>query len=258
MTTRFKLTVEYDGRNFMGWQRQDNGPTVQGALETAILRICQEQVAVHGAGRTDAGVHALAMVAHADIEKNITAFKLMDALNWHLRQREVSSGKAVVLDCEVAPVGFHARFSAIKRAYEYRIINRRPPLAIESGLAWHVVAKLDASAMHDAAQLLVGQHDFTTFRSAHCQSPSPVKTLDRFSVSRYGQEIVIEAEARSFLHHQVRSMVGCLKLVGEGKWTARTLQKALEAKDRTALGFNAPPEGLYFVGAGYGDADTNI
>jgi tRNA pseudouridine38-40 synthase len=257
MMQRYKLTLEFDGRNFMGWQRQTIGPSVQGALEAAIERICQTPVTVHGAGRTDAGVHAIAMVAHADIEKNITPFKLMDAINYHLRQSDICPGKLVVLDCEMAPVGFHARFSATKRRYEYRIINRRAPLALQAGQAWHVLPKLDAAAMHDAAQCLVGTHDFNTFRSAHCQSKTSVKSLDKLNVSRYGADIIIEAEARSFLHHQVRSMVGCLKLVGEGKWTAWTLQKALDARDRTKLGFNAPAEGLYFVGADYASSDEN-
>lgn len=246
------MTLEYDGRAFMGWQAQAHGASVQGSIELAIERICQERATVHGAGRTDAGVHALAMPAHVDLQKDITPFKLMEALNWHLRQPDVSPGAIAVLNCEITDdPEWHARFSAIKRSYEYRIVNRRAPLALEKGLAWHVVPKLDASAMHDAAQLLLGRHDFTTFRSVQCQAQSPVKTLDRLDVSRYGSEIVIEAEARSFLHHQVRSMVGCLKLVGEGKWTARKLQRALEARDRAALGVNAPPEGLYFVGADY-------
>jgi tRNA pseudouridine38-40 synthase len=251
MTRRYRFTVEYDGRNFMGWQRQTTDPSVQATLENAVLKICQEQVDVFSAGRTDAGVHAIAMPAHVDLQKTIDPFRLMEALNWCLRQPGMSAGAVSVLDCAIAAPDFHARFSAVKRSYEYRILNRRPPLALEAGFAWHVVNKLDASRMHAAAQLLVGSHDFTTFRSARCQATSPEKTLDTLSVSRYGSEIVIEAAARSFLHHQVRSMVGCLKLVGEGKWTARNLQKALEAKDRTELGFNAPPEGLYFVGAAY-------
>lgn len=251
MTQRYKLLLEYDGRNFMGWQRQLSDPTVQGTLEAAIETICQEHVQVHSAGRTDAGVHARAMTAHVDIQKNIDPFRLQQGMNWAIRQPGGSSGNVSVLACESAPDDFHARFSATQRAYDYRIVNRRAPLSLDAGFAWHVPSKLDATAMHDAAQLLVGAHDFTTFRSAHCQAKSPVRNLDKLNVSRYGAEIVIEAVARSFLHHQVRSMVGCLKLVGEGKWTARTLQKVLEAKDRTQLGFNAPPEGLYFVGAQY-------
>jgi tRNA pseudouridine38-40 synthase len=251
VTQRYKLLLEYDGRNFMGWQRQLTDPTVQGTLEAAVETICQEKVQVHSAGRTDAGVHARAMTAHVDIQKNIDPFRLQQGMNWAIRQPGGSIGNVSVLACEIAPDDFHARFSATQRAYEYRIVNRRAPLSLDAGFAWHVPSKLDAAAMHDAAQLLVGSHDFTTFRSAHCQAKSPVKNLEKLNVSRYGVELVIEASARSFLHHQVRSMVGCLKLVGEGKWTARTLQKVLEAKDRTQLGFNAPPEGLYFVGAEY-------
>ncbi len=251
MTQRYKLVLEYDGRNFMGWQRQLSDPTVQGTLEAAIETICQEKVQVHSAGRTDAGVHARAMTAHVDIQKNIDPFRLQQGLNWAIRQPGGSSGTVSVLACEIAPDDFHARFSAVRRRYEYRIVNRRAPLSLDAGFAWHVSAPLDATAMHTAAQLLVGSHDFTTFRSAHCQAKSPVRNLDTLNVSRYGPEIVIKAAARSFLHHQVRSMVGCLKFVGEGKWTARTLQKVLEARDRTQLGFNAPPEGLYFVGAEY-------
>jgi tRNA pseudouridine38-40 synthase len=251
LTRRYKLSVEYDGRNFMGWQRQASDPTVQATLEAAVERICQEQAVVQSAGRTDAGVHARAMVAHVDLAKEIDPFRLQQGLNWAIRQPGASSGSVAVLDVALAPPDFHARFSATQRRYEYRIINRRAPLALEAGLAWHVPVKLDANAMHEAAQLLLGTHDFTTFRSAHCQAKSPIKSLEKFSVSRYGPEIVIEVAARSFLHHQVRSMVGCLKLVGEGKWTARRLQKILEARDRNQLGFNAPPEGLYFVGVDY-------
>jgi tRNA pseudouridine38-40 synthase len=195
MTQRFRLTLEYDGRGFMGWQAQSHGPSVQGAVESAIHRICNARASVYAAGRTDAGVHALAMVAHVDIEKDITAFRLMEALNWHLRQPEVSAGAVAVVDCTIAPMDFHARFSATKRSYEYRILNRRAPLTLDVGHAWHVVPALDAETMHAAAQCLVGQHDFTTFRSVQCQSQSPVKTLDTLSVSRYGQEIVIETSA---------------------------------------------------------------
>lgn len=244
--TRFRLLVEFDGRPFMGWQFQDHGPSVQGALEEAVYKVTQEEAKVVAAGRTDAGVHALGMTAHVDIEKPFTPFKLREALNARLRPDPVA-----VLACEIAEPEFHARFSATRRRYRYRIINRRAPLTFDKGLAWQVAVPLDHEAMHEAAQILVGRHDFTTFRSVHCQSASPLKTLDRLDVSRHGEEVVIEAEARSFLHHQVRSMVGCLKLVGEGKWTARDLENALHARDRAALGFNAPPDGLYFVEAGY-------
>jgi len=244
--TRFALTIEFDGRPFMGWQRQSHGPSVQQAIEEAVTRITGEEAAVHGAGRTDAGVHAIAMRAHVDIEKPLTPFRLMEALNAQLRPAPVA-----VLACETVADDWHARFSCIGRAYEYRIVNRRAPLTWDKGLSWQVARPLDAEAMHGAAQLLVGQHDFTTFRSAHCQAASPVKTLDRISVSRHGDEIIVETAARSFLHHQVRSMVGCLVMVGEGKWSARDLKAALDAADRSALGLNAPPDGLYFVEARY-------
>ncbi|SKB58668.1 tRNA pseudouridine(38-40) synthase TruA [Sphingopyxis flava] len=244
--TRFALTIEFDGRPFMGWQRQSHGPSVQQAIEEAATRITGEDAAVHGAGRTDAGVHAIAMRAHVDIEKPITPFRLMEALNAQLRPAPVA-----VLACETVADNWHARFSCIGRSYEYRIVNRRAPLTWDKGLSWQVAKPLDAGAMHGAAQLLVGRHDFTTFRSVHCQAASPVKTLDRISVSRHGDEIIVETAARSFLHHQVRSMVGCLVMVGEGKWSARDLKAALGAAKRSALGLNAPPDGLYFVEARY-------
>ncbi len=246
--TRFRLCVEFDGRPFMGWQRQDHGPTVQAAIEDAILRITSEAVLVYGAGRTDAGVHAEAMVAHVDVEKPLTPFRLMEAINAKLRPLPVA-----ILSCAVVDDDWHARFSCSGRRYCYRIINRRAPLALEQGRAWRVTQALDAEAMHAAAQLLVGHHDFTTFRSVHCQAQSPLKSLNKLDVARIGNEIEIEAAAPSFLHHQVRSMVGCLQLVGLGKWSAADLQSALAAKDRAALGFNAPPDGLYFVGADYPD-----
>lgn len=245
MTTRFRITVEFDGRSFAGWQRQDGIATVQGAIEAAILSVSGETVTVHGAGRTDAGVHALAMVAHFDLDKPMTAFRLSEALNARLRPLPVA-----VLACTEAP-GFHARFDCTGRCYRYRIANRRAPLTFDKGLAWHVAVPLDTAAMHDAAQQLIGRHDFTTFRSAACQSASPVKTLDRLDVARDGDDIFIRAEARSFLHHQVRSMTGCLKLVGEGRWSVADLAAALAARDRGALGLNAPPDGLFFVGARY-------
>jgi tRNA pseudouridine38-40 synthase len=245
--TRYALTVEYDGRPFMGWQRQDHGPSVQEAIERAVEAMTGEQVAVHAAGRTDAGVHATAMRAHLDLsEKRPTPFRLMEALNALLRPDPVA-----ILACEIVPDGWHARFSCVGRAYEYRIVNRRAPLTFEAGLAWRVATPLDADAMHAAAQLLVGRHDFTTFRSVHCQAESPVKTLDRLNVARDGERVTIHTAARSFLHHQVRSIVGCLALVGEGKWTADDLAGALAARDRAALGFNAPPDGLYFTHAVY-------
>lgn len=244
--TRFALTVEFDGRPFMGWQRQAHGPSVQQALEEAAHAVTGEAVIVHAAGRTDAGVHGLAMRAHCDIEKAITPFRLMEALNALLRPNPV-----VILACVVVPDDWHARFSCLARAYVYRIANRRAPLTFDKGLAWQIAPPLDAEAMHEAAQHLVGTHDFTTFRSVHCQSQSALKTLDRLDVERDGERITIHAEARSFLHHQVRSMVGCLALVGLGKWQPEDVKDALEVKDRAALGLNAPPDGLYFVRAVY-------
>ena len=244
--TRFRLTVEYDGRPFMGWQRQAHGPSVQQAIEEAVLAVTGERGILHAAGRTDAGVHALAMTAHVDIDKPISPFRLMEALNARLRPNPVA-----ILGCEAVADDWHARFSCVGREYLYRIINRRAPLTLEAGHAWRIAKSLDADWMHDAARILIGRHDFTTFRSVHCQADSPLKTLDRLDVRRDGDEIRIEAAARSFLHHQVRSMVGCLALVGQGQWTATDLRAALEAKDRAQLGLNAPAEGLYFVRAYY-------
>lgn len=243
---RYRLTLEYDGRPFVGWQRQDNGPSVQGALEDAIEKFSSLRVTVTGAGRTDAGVHAKGQVAHFDLEKEFSPDKVRDALNHFLRPAPV-----VVLDAALADKDFHARFSAIKRYYLYRILNRRSPPALDSGFVWHVTASLDADAMHRAAQALVGKHDFTTFRAAECQAQSPVKTLDRLSVARQGEEIHIEAEARSFLHHQVRSFVGSLKLVGEGKWRERDLADALDARDRSRCGPVAPSDGLCLMKVDY-------
>lgn len=244
--TRFALTVEFDGRPFMGWQRQAHGPSVQQAIEDAAFSITGEKAVLHAAGRTDAGVHGIAMRAHLDVGKEITPFRLMEALNARLRPDPVA-----ILGCEVVPGDWHARFSCVGRSYVYRIVNRRAPLTLEAGLAWRVVQALDEAAMHEAAQLLVGKHDFTTFRSVQCQSESPLKTLDRLDVERQGEHVLIHAAARSFLHHQVRSMVGCLALVGMGRWSADDLRDALEVRDRQALGLNAPPDGLYFVKADY-------
>ncbi|MET0370933.1 MAG: tRNA pseudouridine(38-40) synthase TruA [Sphingobium sp.] len=250
--TRFAFTVEFDGRPFMGWQRQAHGPSVQQAIEDAIARVTGEAVAVHAAGRTDAGVHGLAMRAHADIDRPITPFRLMEALNARLRPHPVA-----ILACDIVPADWHARFSCTGRAYVYRIANRRAPLTLETGQLWRIGQALDEGAMAKAATILVGLHDFTTFRSAHCQAQSPVKTLDRLEVERHGDRIVVHAEARSFLHHQVRSMVGCLALVGMGRWSADDLAGALAAKDRACLGLNAPPDGLYFVRANYPDSDLS-
>lgn len=244
--TRFRLTVEFDGGPFMGWQRQAHGPSVQQAIEEAAEAVTGEEVVLHAAGRTDAGVHALAMTAHLDIEKAITPFRLMEALNARLRPNPIA-----ILDCGIVPDDWHARFSCVGREYLYRIVNRRASLTLDLGRAWRIARELDAEAMHDAAQLLVGRHDFTTFRSVHCQAESPLKTLDRLDVRREGENVLIEAAARSFLHHQVRSMVGCLAMVGQGQWSKEDLKDALEAKDRAALGLNAPSDGLYFVRARY-------
>lgn len=243
---RFRLTLEYDGQPFMGWQRQAHGPSVQQAVEEALATITGEIHQVHAAGRTDAGVHASAMPAHVDVARAITPFRLMEALNARLRPAPVA-----VLACEAVPDGWHARFSCIGRAYLYRVITRRAPLALEAGRAWRVPVSLDLDAMQAAAAKLLGKHDFTTFRSAHCQAENPIRTLDRLDVIADGERIDFVVEARSFLHHQVRSMVGCLVLVGRGRWTVADLADSLEARDRARLGLNAPPEGLYFMSARY-------
>ena len=248
---RFALTLEFHGGPFMGLQRQPQGPTVQGAVEEAALAITGEAVTLHAAGRTDSGVHALGMRAHFDLSRAFAPFRLAEGINALLRPQPIA-----VLDARVVADDWHARFSCTGRAYEYRIANRRAPLTLEAGRAWHIRRPLDVAAMQEAAKVLVGSHDFTTFRSVHCQSASPVKTLDRLDVRRAkgpfgGELVIIEAAARSFLHHQVRSMVGCLALVGEGRWNRADLADALAARDRCKLGLNAPPEGLYFVAATY-------
>ena len=244
--TRYKLTLEYDGRGFVGWQRQDNGPSVQAALEAAVKRFCGEAVTAHAAGRTDAGVHALAQVAHIDLDEETGADTLRDALNFHLRPAAVA-----VLAAEAVADDFHARFSATERAYRYRIVNRRAPLALDRGRAWFVPVPLDAAAMHEAARALLGKHDFTSFRAGGCQAKSPVKTLDALEVSRDGDEIRIEARARSFLHHQVRNMAGSLRLAGGGKWSRADRERAWAARDRRAAGPTAPADGLYLVAVRY-------
>lgn len=244
--TRFALTVEYDGRPFVGWQRQSEGASVQGSIERALLEVTGETTAVHAAGRTDAGVHATAMRAHVDVAKEFAPFRLMEALNARLRPDPVA-----ILDCQVVADDWHARFACVRRAYVYRIVCRRAPLTFEQGLAWRVPQELNARAMAEGAARLVGRHDFTTFRSAHCQADSPLRTLDRLAVERDGDRIAIHAAARSFLHHQVRSMVGCLAMVGQGKRTPDDLADILAARDRAGLWLNAPPDGLYFVGADY-------
>ena len=249
--TRWRLTIEYDGGPFMGWQRQDNGPSVQGQVEAAIFRMTGELATVHGAGRTDSGVHARAMSAHVDIAKHLTAHRLRDGMNALVRPDPIA-----ILAANPVADDWHARFSCIGRRYEYRILNRRAPPAIERGHVWHIATPLDAEAMADGAALLVGRHDFTTFRSVQCQSKSPVKTLDRLEVVRDGEHIRIRADARSFLHHQVRSMVGCLAMVGRGQWSPADIKSALDARNRAALGLNAPPDGLYFVEAIYPQASS--
>jgi tRNA pseudouridine38-40 synthase len=244
--TRWRLTVEYDGGPFMGWQRQDHGPSVQQALEEAIERMTGEAVRLHCAGRTDAGVHALAMSAHVDIERPLTAHRLREGANALVRPLPVS-----VTAAEPVADDWHARFSCLGRRYLYRILNRRAPPALDRSRVWHIALPLDLEAMAAGAAHLVGHHDFTTFRSVNCQSDSPVKTLDSLTVERAGEEIHVRAAARSFLHHQVRSMVGCLALVGQGRWGPDDMKIALGARDRAALGLNAPPHGLYFVEAIY-------
>lgn len=243
---RWKITIEYDGGPFVGWQRQTNGPSVQAALEDAAFAFCGERVLVQGAGRTDTGVHALAQVAHLDIERATDAKTVRDAINQHLKPDPVA-----VLGAEAVPQDFHARFSATGRSYLYRILNRRAPAVLDHGRVWAVPKELDAAAMHEAAQVLVGRHDFTSFRASECQADSPVRTLDRLDVSRRGEEIHIVAEARSFLHHQIRNFAGTLERVGRGRWTARDVADVLDARDRAAAGPTAPPQGLYLTGVCY-------
>jgi tRNA pseudouridine38-40 synthase len=243
---RYKLLIEYDGAPFVGWQMQANGLSVQGVLEAALATFCGERVSVRGAGRTDAGVHALGQVAHVDLAKDWEPDTVRDALNAHLRPHPIA-----VLAAEQVPDTFDARFSAIKRHYRYRIANRRADLAVERGRVWRVPRPLDHQSMHAAAQRLVGKHDFTTFRDTECQAKSPVKTLDQLDVARAGDEVTVSTSARSFLHSQVRSMVGALVAVGDGRWSADDLAAALAARDRTACATVAPPEGLYLLRVDY-------
>ncbi|MDQ3079496.1 MAG: tRNA pseudouridine(38-40) synthase TruA [Pseudomonadota bacterium] len=244
--TRWRLTLEYDGGPFVGWQRQAYGESVQGVLERAIGEMTSSDVTVHAAGRTDAGVHALAMEAHVDIAKPLTEHRLREGINALVRPAPVS-----VIEVEQVADDWHARFTCLGRRYLYRILNHRAPPALLRGKVWHIGAPLDLDAMTEGASNLLGSHDFTTFRSIHCQSASPLKTLHELRVERVGDEVHIHAAARSFLHHQVRSMVGCLGMVGRGQWAPQDIAAALEAKDRAALGLNAPPQGLYFVSASY-------
>lgn len=243
---RYKLTIEYDGTGYHGWQRQDEYPSIQQELEEAIERFCGQHCEVFCAGRTDAGVHAMGQVAHVDFAEPRKPFAIQQGINFHMALRQIS-----VVAVEEVSDDFHARFTATKREYLYRIINRSAWLALDRNRVWLVPEKLDAEAMHEAAQLLLGHHDFTSFRDTACQSKSPVKTLDRLDVVRYGQEIRFHVSAQSFLHHQVRNMVGTLRLIGNGKWTQQDLLRALEAKNRRAAGETAPADGLYLVKVSY-------
>ena len=250
---RYKLTIEYDGAPFAGWQRQDNAPSVQEELEKAAQKLDQSTVTVQGAGRTDSGVHALGQVAHIDLTKDLAEDKVRDALNYHLKPNPVA-----VLEAERVSDEFHARFSATQRHYLYRIIDRRVPLTLDRGQVWRVPRPLDAAAMHKAAQFLVGTHDFTTFRDAQCQAESPVKSIDKVAVARYGEEVQLTIEARSFLHRQVRSITGSLVEVGFGKWSPQDFKAALDAADRSRCGPVAPPDGLYLTAVDYpADAGTS-
>lgn len=248
---RFKIIVEYDGTPFVGWQRQAVGTSVQGAIEQAIENFSNERVTLRAAGRTDSGVHALGQVVHFDLSKVWDTHRVREAINFHLKPHPVA-----VLNCELTSDTFDARFSATKRHYLYRILTRRAPPVLQRDRVWWLPTPLDADAMADAALELVGHHDFTTFRATQCQAPSPMKTLERLNVTRNGDEIHFELSSRSFLHNQVRSMVGTLKLVGEGKWTRAGVAAALAARDRTACGTVAPASGLYLVKVDYPEFET--
>lgn len=243
---RYRLTIEYDGTPFVGWQRQADGISVQGALEDAIFKFTGEAAGVRGAGRTDAGVHALAQVAHVDLQRPWEPHRVRDAMNFHLKPHPVA-----ILDCAAVADGFDARFSATNRHYLYRLLTRRTRPVLDRNRVWWITHALDAEAMADAATVFIGHHDFTTFRAVQCQAASPVKTLDTFTVTRTGDEIACRVSARSFLHNQVRSMVGSLKLVGEGKWTKADLAAALAARQRSACGPVAPAAGLYLAAVDY-------
>ncbi|WP_340148974.1 tRNA pseudouridine(38-40) synthase TruA [uncultured Sneathiella sp.] len=242
----YRITIEYDGRELVGWQRQKNGPSVQQHIEEAIYRFCGEEVRIQGAGRTDAGVHALGQVANFELASVRKPQVVMNALNQHLKPAPIA-----ILECKEVDQAFNARFDATKRYYLYRIMNRRAPLTVDAGLAWHVKRELDSDAMADAAKILLGRHDFTSFRAAACQAKSPIRTLDELTVKRHGEEIRIRATALSFLHNQVRSMVGSLSLVGTGQWSKDDLAATLEARDRQRAGPNAPPYGLYLTKVEY-------
>ena len=246
--TRYQLTIEYDGNQYRGWQKQDNVPTIQGSIENALQRLGETNANVYGAGRTDAGVHALGQVAHVDLQKQWDEFRLNEAINGQLQE---TNENIAVVKCNICKGEFHARFSAIRRYYMYKIVIRRPAPVLERGKAWNLKRKLDVEAMRKAAKVLVGKHDFTTFRSTECQSKSPVKTINEITIEQKDEMIVFHTNALSFLHHQVRSMVGALKVVGEGKWNENDLEKALKAKDRRQCPPVAPANGLYLVKVEY-------
>ena len=243
---RYKLTIEYDGKPYMGWQIQKHGPSVQGALQDAVAKFNGAPVKVQGAGRTDAGVHALGQVAHVDLVKDLRADKVRDALNFHLGEEPIS-----ILESELVDDEWHARFDAIERSYVYRILDRRPKLAIDRGRVWRIPVKLDVGAMHRSAQALIGEHDFSTFRDTNCQAKSPIRSVDEITVERVGEEVQIYVRARSFLHRQVRSFAGCLAEVGRGFWDEGQVKTALEARERSACGPVAPAEGLYLLDVVY-------
>ena len=244
---RYKIKIEYDGVPFVGWQKQENGLSIQGCLEQAINNIFEEDVTIYGAGRTDSGVHAMGQVAHFDIiNKYFETYVIKNAINDHLRPHPIS-----ILNVEEVDQSFHARFNAVQRKYLYRVINRKSPLTIEKGRAWHVHKQLNIEKMQKCSLLLKGKHEFTTFRSANCQSDSPIKTLDEVKISKSGENIYFGFVAKSYLHHQIRSLVGSIKLVGEETWTIEHLENALKARDRTMCGALAPPDGLYFMEVKY-------
>lgn len=252
---RYKLTIEYDGTPYSGWQKQPDRPSVEGALMEAISRFCGRSIEVVGAGRTDSGVHATAQVAHIDLDKEIDPFRVMQGINYYLfdtlPESTYPASRIAVLEAKMVADDFHARFSAKKRHYLYRIVNRRQRLGLDAGRAWQVVEDLDEKAMQEATKFLIGRHDFTSFRDSQCQAKSPEKTLEVLNVVRRGNEIHINASARSFLHHQVRNMVGTLSLVGKGRWQPEDVKKALDARDRRAGGPTCPPDGLYLIGVDY-------
>ena len=244
---RYKIIIEYDGTPFVGWQKQENGRSIQESIESAIKKIFEEEVAVFGAGRTDAGVHAIGQTAHFDIKKkSFDTYVIKNALNDHLRPLPIS-----ILDVEEVNENFHARFDAIQRKYLYRIINRKSPLTIEKGRAWQVHKSLSVESMKKCIPLIEGKHDFTTFRSSHCQSESPIKTIDEVKITQSDENIYFGISAKSFLHHQVRSLVGSLKMVGDGSWSIQDFDKALKSKNRSKCGALAPSEGLYFMEVKY-------